>query len=153
MNVTYVVDRGNFKDVPTAISNPAKTKLTEALTKSKAAPSASFSACSRPLRQQTYAFGRMPSHACRSLHGNDAPQSLCRCSGKAASAVRQCAGMVAAGAFRRIPASGRGQGIFQRRPEQTLLPSGKDGGKLPEQFTAPSVGLRVRAPAVFSGKA
>ena len=40
IKVTYVVERGSFIDVPKAISRPASTKLTEARTKSKAAPSA-----------------------------------------------------------------------------------------------------------------
>ena len=37
MKATYVVDKGNFKEVPKAISNPDKTTLTEARTKSKLA--------------------------------------------------------------------------------------------------------------------
>lgn len=37
MKATYVVDKGNFKEVPKAISNPDKTTFTEARTKSKLA--------------------------------------------------------------------------------------------------------------------
>ena len=38
MKATYVVDKGNLRDVPNAISNPERTTFTDARTKSNAAP-------------------------------------------------------------------------------------------------------------------
>ena len=47
MNVTYVVERGNFNDVPTAMSKPPSTRFTDARTRSKATSSRSSSGAKR----------------------------------------------------------------------------------------------------------
>ena len=45
MKVTYVVERGSLSEVPRAMSSPARTRFTEARTRSKAAPGSIVSSC------------------------------------------------------------------------------------------------------------